>query len=220
VPDSVPPASVNQASVMALIVAYKPDVSLLRQAVNAAATFAVGTQFYDARTNTLAPFVRVGFPLSKKIYGAPGQIVECDFLISSGSLINVDAIARVGEMDESLFIDNVDLEWSFRARHRGYRLFGVCDARMAHQIGEHVDIPILGKQTVHSPTRLYYIMRNRVLLYRRRETPRVWIAQDVPRVLLKFLKMSLFVSPRRTYAKAMLAGLRDGIRGRAGRIGG
>jgi rhamnosyltransferase len=180
---------------------------------------AVGPQFFDPRTDQLAPFIRVGFPMSRKLFGGPGETVECDFLISSGSLISVDAIDQVGEMDESLFIDNVDLEWSFRARYRGYKLFGVCDARMAHQIGEHVDVPILGKQTVHSPTRLYYIMRNRVLLYRRGETPRVWIAQDIPRVILKFLKMGLFVRPRGSYVRSMLGGLRDGIRGRAGRIG-
>ncbi|MET0479833.1 MAG: hypothetical protein ABWZ69_00600 [Mycetocola sp.] len=88
---------------------------------------------------------------------------------------------------------------------------------MAHQIGEHVDLPLLGKQTVHSPTRLYYIMRNRVLLYRRRETPAVWIAQDIPRLVLKFLKMALFVSPRLTYVRAMLSGLADAARGRSGR---
>ncbi|WP_411722082.1 glycosyltransferase family 2 protein [Mycetocola sp.] len=192
----------------------------LREHAGGTRVAAVGPQFYDVRTGHVAPFITVGFPMSRKLFGGPGQVVECDFLISSGSLLSLDAVASVGGMDESLFIDNVDLEWSFRARHRGYKLFGVCDARMAHQIGEHVDIPVLGKQTVHSTTRLYYIMRNRVLLYRRRETPRVWIAQDVPRVLLKFLKMSLFVSPRGAYTKAMLGGLRDGIRGRAGRIGG
>jgi rhamnosyltransferase len=190
--------------------------SVLRQRGNQAA--AVGPQFYDVRTGEVAPFIRVGFPMSRKLFGGPGQVVECDFLISSGSLVSLAAVRAIGGMDEGLFIDNVDLEWSFRARARGFRLFGVCDARMAHQIGEHVQIPVLGRQTIHSPTRLYYIMRNRVLLYRRRETPTVWVAQDVPRVLLKFLKMGLFVAPRRAYIRAMLRGLADGLRGRSGRL--
>ncbi|HEV7848623.1 MAG TPA: glycosyltransferase family 2 protein [Mycetocola sp.] len=180
---------------------------------------AVGPQFYDVRTGKVAPFIAVGFPMSRKLFGGPGQVVECDFLISSGSLLSLAAVASIGGMDEGLFIDNVDLEWSFRARHLGYTLLGVCDARMAHQIGEHVDVPLLGRQTVHSPTRLYYIMRNRVLLYRRRETPAVWIAQDIPRLVLKFLKMSIFVSPRLSYVTAMLSGLGDAVRGRSGRRG-
>lgn len=179
---------------------------------------AVGPQFYDVRTGEVAPFIRVGFPMSRKLFGGPGEVVECDFLISSGSLLSLAAVAEIGGMDEGLFIDNVDLEWSFRARDRGFRLYGVCDARMAHQIGEHVELPVLGRQTVHSPTRLYYIMRNRVSLYRRSETPAVWVAQDVPRVVLKFLKMGLFVAPRRTYIRAMVRGLGDGLRGRSGRL--
>ena len=44
----------------------------------------------------------------------------CDFLISSGALIPLAVLDDVGAMDEGLFIDNVDLEWSFRARARGY----------------------------------------------------------------------------------------------------
>ena len=74
----------------------------------------------------------------------------------------------------------------------------------------------LGASFVHSPLRLYYMMRNRVLLYRRSATPFVWIVQDIPRALLKLLRFSLLVAPRGRNARAMLAGLRDGILGRTG----
>lgn len=179
---------------------------------------AVGPQFSDRRNGHVAPFVRNGFPLNRKLFGGPGQRVPCDFLISSGSLLPLDVLAQVGGMDERLFIDNVDMEWCFRAKHRGFGLFGICDARMRHSIGDTLRAAWLkpGGVMIHQPIRLYYIMRNRVLLYGREETPPVWIAQDLPRLLLKFFGTALFVAPRLDYLRMMLRGLADGIRGRSG----
>jgi rhamnosyltransferase len=179
---------------------------------------AVGPQFRDRRSGYVAPFVRVGFPFSQKLTGGPGERVACDFLISSGTLIPLETWATVGGMDESLFIDNVDLEWCFRALHHGMALYGVCDARMSHSIGDSLR-PSRFKRSgimVHQPLRLYYIMRNRVLLYRRKETPIAWIAQDIPRLILKFFGTAACIAPRSAYLSAMLRGLYDGVRGAAG----
>lgn len=183
---------------------------------------AVGPCFHDPRSGLPAPFVRIGFPFNHKLSGAAGEHVDCDFLISSGCMIPLPVLDEVGGMDESLFIDNVDLDWSFRARHAGYRLFGVCDARMQHSIGDRL-LPSRWVPTgvlVHGPARLYYIMRNRVLLYRRVHVPRTWIAQDLPRLCGKFMRMSLFIRPRLGNLRAMAAGLRDGLLGRSGPRGG
>ncbi|MBP3984592.1 glycosyltransferase family 2 protein [Pseudoxanthomonas helianthi] len=179
---------------------------------------AVGPQFQDTRNGVLAPFVRVGFPFNRKLYGGPGERIQCDFLISSGSLIPLRVLEEVGGMDESLFIDNVDLEWSFRVRHRGYRLYGICDAKMGHSIGDSVRPSrwVRGGRFVHGPVRLYYMMRNRVLLYGRKETPAKWIAQDVLRLFGKLARMSLLVAPRGRNLRAMCRGLWDGLRGRSG----
>lgn len=179
---------------------------------------AVGPQFRDSRSGYVAPFIRVAFPASHQLFGGPGQRIGCDFLISSGTLLSIDALTAIGSMDESLFIDNVDLEWCFRARHRGFALYGICDAQMGHTIGDSLR-PSRFKRSgimVHQPLRLYYIMRNRVLLYRRKETPGRWIAQDVPRLLLKFISTALFLSPRRAYLRCMVLGLHDAIRGVTG----
>lgn len=179
---------------------------------------AVGPQFRDRRTGYVAPFVKVGFPLSSKFAGGPGQRLECDFLISSGTLFTLASMERVGPMDEGLFIDNVDLEWCFRAKHRGMVLYGVCDARMQHSIGDSVRPSRLvsGGIKTHAPVRLYYITRNRVLLYGRKETPAVWIAQDLPRLVLKFFSTLVFLKPRGSYLRTMAMGLRDGLRGNTG----
>ncbi|MBM4312507.1 MAG: glycosyltransferase family 2 protein [Deltaproteobacteria bacterium] len=180
---------------------------------------AVGPRFHDAREDRFAPFVRIGFPMNRKIYDSGKEpLVLCDFLISSGSLISLAALDVIGPMDESLFIDNVDLEWSFRALDKGYALIGVSTTTMHHRLGHsRLRLPFgLGGIMVHDPVRLYFIMRNRLLLYRLRHTPALWIAQDVPRVAVKFLLFSLLVSPRMRNIRFMLAGLRDGLLGRSG----
>jgi len=179
---------------------------------------AVGPQFRDSRSGYVAPFVRVAFPFSHKLSGGPGQRIACDFLISSGTLLRLEVLDAIGGMDESLFIDNVDLEWCFRALYRGFALYGICDAQMAHSIGDSLRPSrfIRSGIMVHQPLRLYYIMRNRVLLYGRKETPGRWIAQDVPRLVFKFFGTALFLSPRRKYVRCMLLGLYDAIRGVTG----
>ncbi len=201
-----------------------PDASMVRRLHQALTELAprhpaaVGPVFRDEREGRDAPFVRIAFPMSKKLWCTDGAPIECDFLISSGSLIPLAVLDDVGDMDAGLFIDHVDMEWSFRARSRGYRLFGVCRASMAHSLGDS-RVPILGGRydvVAHNPVRLYFIMRNRVALYRLAHTPRVWIAQDLPRVLAKFVLFSVFVGPRPKNVRYMLRGLRDGVRRRLG----
>lgn len=210
--------SVAAPDMVATLVAAHGRLAARAGADGAPGVAAVGPQFVDARTGMPGPFVRIGFPFNRKIAGGPGEVVECDFLISSGCLVPVAVLDAVGGMDASLFIDNVDLDWSFRARHAGYRLFGVCDARMEHSIGDRllrsrwVPTGVL----VHGPGRLYYMMRNRLLLYRRPHVPRTWVAQDLLRLCGKFARMSLRVGPRRRNLAAMTAGLRDGLLGRSG----
>lgn len=180
---------------------------------------AVGPVFHDLREDREAPFVRIGFPVNGKLHCEhPGQTIACDFLISSGALIPLDVIDAVGPMNEGLFIDNIDLEWSFRARARGYTLHGVCAATMHHRLGDsRRALPLgLGQVVVHGPARLYYMMRNRLRLYRMAHTPRIWVAQDVPRALAKLLLFGVLIGPRLRNLRFMLKGVWDGLRDREG----
>ncbi|WEN14933.1 glycosyltransferase family 2 protein [Rhodanobacter sp. AS-Z3] len=180
---------------------------------------AVGPRFHDVREDRDAPFVRVGFPLNRKLWcDGSAPTVACDFLISSGMLIPMIVLDQIGPMDAGLFIDNVDLEWGFRARAQGYSLHGVCAATMHHRLGDaRRALPCgLGQVVVHGPSRLYYMMRNRVRLYQLPHTPGRWIAQDLPRVLVKLLLFGVLIGPRWRNLRCMLRGLFDGVRGRQG----
>lgn len=178
---------------------------------------AVGPFMMDARNGRPYPFVKVGFPNNQKII--PDDTVECDFIITSGCLISLAALRAIGPMNASLFIDNVDIEWCFRAKNRGYSILGSAKATMGHEIGDgFVKVPIFRKKQiqVHSPVRLYYIMRNRILLYSMPHVPRKWVAQDILRIPFKFAIFALLVPGKWNNARHMARGIWHGMIGRKG----
>ena len=86
---------------------------------------AVGPQLLDRRTGAYTPFVRIGMFSVTKITADRGgrHLIPTDFLVSSGMLIAMSALDQIGGLEEGLFIDNVDLEWCFRARSMGFGLY-------------------------------------------------------------------------------------------------
>ena len=57
--------------------------------------------------------------------------------------MHLDALASIGAMKESYFIDNIDLEWCFRAKSKGYELIGTDQAVLYHAIGERSSNPLV-----------------------------------------------------------------------------
>lgn len=198
-----------------MVVALQRALAMLSASGKVAA---VGPRFHDLREDRDAPFVRLGFPLNRKawcVIGTPH--VRCDFLISSGALIPMAVLDQIGPMDAGLFIDNVDMEWGFRAQAHGYALYGVCAATMRHRLGDaRRALPLGGRIVVHGPLRLYYMMRNRLLLYQMAHVPLVWKAQDMLRVPAKLFLFGVLIGPRLRNLHCMLRGLWDGLRGRCG----
>lgn len=181
---------------------------------------AVGPRLVDRRDGWQAPFVTFGaFGVKRADCGKTGGI-QTDFLIASGMLAAISAYEKVGMLDEGLFIDNVDLDWCFRARQQGLRLYGVCEASMVHQIGDaKIGASAFGRTYPiyqQQPLRQYYIMRNRILLYRRAYSPYAWIVQDMVRAAVKGLFTLLFFSQRRLNFQMMLNGLVDGLSNKTG----
>jgi rhamnosyltransferase len=184
---------------------------------------AVGPRYLDPVSGRTSFFVRFGRLSFRRLWcggDSPDQVVETDFLISSGLLASVDALDEIGPMDETLFIDHVDTEWFLRARTKGFKAFGVCDAVMTHKLGSDTISVWAGRWrsvAVRSPLRHYYAVRNSFLLYRRQYAPGNWILNDAVRLLQMFCFYSLFTPPRLQQAGMMLKGAWHGIRGRSGR---
>ena len=88
-----------------------------------------------------------------------------------------------------------------------------------HQLGDrrHAVTGTL-ELVVHSPQRIYYMTRNRFLLYRRPYIPLKWKLKDLLRWLSKFAATMLLLAPRGEYARMTWRGIRDAAAGRGGRL--
>jgi len=184
---------------------------------------AVGPRHVDERTGVQSPFVRFGYFGNAHVVcdsGEPSSRIRCDHLITSGSLIPMTSLNEIGAMDDRLFIDTVDTEWCFRALAKGYALFGVCAASMAHSVGNRLAtlrVPQDHDVVIHSPLRLYYMIRNHLLLYRRPYAPVKWKSQDLPRLLFKAAVFAAVIPPRFSNMAMIWKGARDAVRGKTGR---
>lgn len=176
-------------------------------------TAAVGPLWRDNRTGEPGFFLRTNKWGARRYRPVVGEIVPVDFLISSGSLIALDALRDVGPFDEELFIDHVDTDWAFRARAKGYQLYGVSDASLEHRFGEDT-VPILGRRHHffrYPPARNYYRLRNSIALWRRPYVPWQWILRNVLSTIVMSLYYAAYVPPRFQRLKLMLRAVRDGL---------
>lgn len=123
----------------------------------------------DTRTHVESPFLvlKNGYPVreSKKGPSEASRVTEACFLISSGSLVSLEAIQAIGGNKSGYFIDHVDTEWCMRAIRAGYKLYGINSAKLIHAIGDHAQvIPLMKNKQVahHAPYRDYYMFRNTI----------------------------------------------------------
>lgn len=73
----------------------------------------------------------------------PGQeavagLLPVRYVITSGSLVDLDAFAAVGPFRDDFWIDGIDTEWCFRAWSLGYSVWLAPDLAMPHRIGHGV----------------------------------------------------------------------------------
>ncbi|WP_415765563.1 glycosyltransferase family 2 protein [Paraburkholderia sp. J10-1] len=176
----------------------------------------IGPAYEDIRLGGIAPFVRFGFPALRRIEADGAQLIDVDFLITSGSCVNLDAWPVIGAMDDSLFIDFVDLEWCIRARAAGYRVAGAPWLRLAHELGGE-PVNIMGRSyPSHSPIRHYYMFRNAVALMKRRYVPWRWKANELLKMPFRLAIYGIWLKPRRRHLEMAFLGLWHGLTGRSG----
>ncbi|MDR6423183.1 glycosyltransferase family 2 protein [Paraburkholderia phenoliruptrix] len=202
----------------------EPPASLLTElpAVIARANVAgqrvalVGPAYDDPRLRGVAPFVRFRWWTLERIVPTGDEPIDVDFLISSGSCINLRWWADIGPMDDALFIDFVDLEWCVRAKRKGFRILGVPWVRMSHELGGE-PVRVLGRSyPMHGPLRHYYQFRNVVALMKRSSMPMTWKSTELIKLPIRMLIYCFFPAQRKDHLAMAWQGLRDGWRGRLG----
>lgn len=183
---------------------------------------AAGPLWRDRAGGRDGHFVRLGRRGLTRLRPSAGAVVETDFLLSSGSLIDLDALDDVGPFDAALFIEHVDTDWSLRVRAAGWRLLGVADARLDHALG-HGRFPglpgRLAPRVAHyPPERSYWLVRNSVALWRRPYAPSAWRRADLFRTAGLVAAHLVFAPQRLCRLRHVLRGLRDGRHLAAGAI--
>jgi rhamnosyltransferase len=201
-----------------------PDENLLRELPRAmlnlmqqdARVALIGPVYVDERLGGMTPFVRFAPWRLHRIVPEGTVPVKVDFLISSGSCVNLRCWDVVGPLQDNLFIDFVDLEWCIRARRKGFNIYGIPWIHMKHSLGDE-PIRILGRlYPSHSATRHYYLFRNAISLILRRDVPWSWKSGELVKLPVRLAIYALFLKPRLRHVKMAWMGILDGIRGRLG----
>lgn len=178
----------------------------------------VAPAYDDERLGGVAPFVRFR-PFSLERVPATGsELIDVDFLITSGSCLNLACWSSVGPMEEALFIDFVDLEWCIRAKRAGYRLVGTPWLTMRHELGGEPALVLGRAYPMHSPLRHYYLFRNAITLIRRSYVPWSWKSTEIVKLPVRLVIYGLMPEERLKHLAMAVRGLWDGFRGRLGRL--
>jgi rhamnosyltransferase len=177
---------------------------------------------------TLSDLNRIGLigvnfqsPSGKTLLPPGSGMADARVVITSGSLLNLDAWRQVGLFREDFFIDEVDHEYAIRLRRSGWRVKVTRQVLMTHAMGSPSGPRFGGWQPLlshHSALRRYYMVRNRILLAREhlRFDPRFVVSQLV-RSLRESATVALFEPEKTAKLLAMMRGVADGLRGRSGR---
>jgi len=179
----------------------------------------LGSAYRDVKTQRLSDAIRYGYfggieRISVEHYTDP---IEVDYVISSGSLVALDAWEHLGGMDGRLFTYWVDVEWGLRAKHFGYRNFMVPNLILEHSIGKQVQTLFGRSRVIHDDFRQYYIVRNLLLLLRYSHLP-IWVRlRSALAVFVKYLPGYVYASSRPWHTfKNLSQAIYDGIRNQGG----
>ncbi|MGL1902337.1 MAG: glycosyltransferase [Fibrobacterales bacterium] len=145
------------------------------------------------------------------------QILQIPVCISSGSLVNVSLLEKVGYHDEKMFIDYVDFEICLRAAKFGLYTYQVKGATLKHQLGDQKKHELFGftfYPTHHSALRKYYKTRNMLYVFVKYFTSNPkWVLQKIKFTLYELILMVMFESNKLKKIKAYLFGFKDFILG-------
>tara|TARA_R110002050_G_scaffold257840_1_gene396950 strand:+ start:1337 stop:2206 length:870 start_codon:yes stop_codon:yes gene_type:complete len=171
----------------------------------------LGPTFFDPATNNIykgtnyfGPFIKTK-PIT--------SLTDVTYVIASGSFFSIEVFDKVGPMNEDLFVDYIDVDWSLRAKKLGYRVAMTNITSMSHTIGDS-RINFLGRTiSVHSPTRRYFLVRNSFYMLRQSYIPIGYKVRELSLNLVRAL-ISLYISKNKKETFFMIRkGMKDGLMG-------
>lgn len=174
---------------------------------------AIGPAFRDTKTQRISPAIQISGLKVNRVEILPSKdYTESDYIISSGTLIKRGSLNLIGNMMEELFIDYVDVEWGLRAKSYGYKCFIVNNVIMTHTIGDQSKyVPLVKRYVnIHSDFRKYFLLRNPIyLIFYGKRLPLNWKLIQIPKVLLYFLFVLIYVKADFKIFKIFFKAIKD-----------
>lgn len=147
--------------------------------------------------------------------------VNIESTMTSGNLVKIEALERVGGFKEAFFIDYVDFEFCLRCLKYGYCIIESQKSVLHHSAGEPTHHSLLGWQIAvsnHKPVRRYYNARNRIAVYKEYiwSNP-AWVLKDVFALVKEVVKTIVFESNVPQKLSNIVKGGYHGLVGKMGR---
>jgi rhamnosyltransferase len=210
--DSTPPKNLVITLLKTKSLAERADIKIA----------AIGPFYRDIRSGSYDFYVSTQNDDLKKIHYS--QVIKeerkyaiCDFIISSGSLIDIAVLDIVGGMNSSFFIDSVDIEWCYRARKSGYYTVVDSNSIMEHCIGGELKI-IWGRELpVHPPIRIYYGFRNLLYLSTYDYISPLWKKNILFKIIFTHLLSILYFPEKMNRIKSICFAILDFLRKKSGK---
>jgi rhamnosyltransferase len=180
--------------------------------------------------------IRVGLVAPHSVEGLPSRVAEVRNRvvlglepIQSGLVIPRSVWQHAGPFRTGLFIDSVDTEYFMRLSDAGFETVLAPGTHLGHRLGGEFHPTVFGNRlrfggrdislVRSAPFRYYYIARNRVLMNRAfGARHRAWSVRETLLDARHFAIVLAFSPNRAVLFRMIVAGWRDGVRGRQGRM--
>lgn len=146
-----------------------------------------------------------------------GSLEFKNWVMTSGSLMDLLSFIKVGGFDDSMFIQHIDIDLGIKFHHINKKIIMIGDSILNQRFGNSKPKKLLFK-TVHpsyaAPSRTYYIFRNQIYLEKKYGKE---IKNFINVYLWKFvIKILLFENQKIEKIKMAFRGYKDGLNGNMG----
>jgi rhamnosyltransferase len=187
--------------------------------------FALCPNLFDRNKKKLSGFtLRKGFFKKninyeiKNFSESVPKAIKITEAMSSGMIMNVEILKKVGYYREDFFLDWIDFEICWRALKKNYHILGLPKVIGSHFLGKN-NIKVFGTlYHMHEVFRIYYIIRNGIYIAFHYKMSVLWKLNVLLNTLRYSLGYIIFMRPKILVIKYILLGFYLGISKKLGRI--
>lgn len=141
-------------------------------------------------------------------------IEEKETVMTSGNILNLKLIEKIGDFNESFFIDEVDHEMCYRIREKGYKIVCLNNIILNHKLGDLKNYYFF-MLTHHNYIRIYYMIRNKLFMIKK--FPKLK-KKYITEVFKNFIKIIFFEKDKIRKVKYFFKGIKDFYRNKTGKL--